>query len=129
MALLGRLVPFAHRRGGACHPAAEARMTHNSEEAWALDEGHRGRVGDHIARGFYIDPAGAHILHAAEAILGYEPTGLCPPPQTCYESYSATEVLLYSVLQPLEARPGSASNPCLPPTGKAGWTLLFGLRL
>ena len=53
-------------------------MTHSSEEAWALDDGHRGRVGDHTAHGSYTDLAGAHVPHAAEAILGCEPTGLYP---------------------------------------------------
>ena len=85
-------------------------MTHSSEEVWALGDGHRGRVGDHTARGFCTDPAGAHAPHAAEAILGYEPTGLCPPSQICYESYSATEILLCSALQLPGVKPGSASN-------------------
>ena len=104
-------------------------MTHSLEEAWALNEGHRGRVCDHTTRSTCTDPAGVHVLHAVEAILGCEPTGPCPPPQTCYESYSATRILLYFILQLLEARPGSASNPCIPPTGKARSTLLFGSRL
>ena len=104
-------------------------MTHSLEEAWELDGGHRGRVDDHTAHSSCTDLAAAHVPHAAEAILGCEQIGQYLPPQICYESYSVTEILLYSVLQLLEARPGSTSNPCLPPTGKAGWTLLFGLRL
>ena len=73
-------------------------MTHSSEEAWALDDGHHGRVGDHTDCGFCTDHAGAHIPNAAEAILGCELTRPCLPPQTCYESYFATEILLYAVL-------------------------------
>ena len=104
-------------------------MTHSSEEAWALDNDHRGRVGDHTARGLCTDPAGARVPHAVEVILGYEPTGLCPPPRTCYESYSATEILLCSVLPLPGVRAGSASNLSQPPTGKAELTLLFGPQL
>ena len=61
-------------------------MTHSSGEAWALDDGHRGRVGDHTARGFGTDLSGTHVPHAAGAILGCEPTELCLPSQICYES-------------------------------------------
>ena len=104
-------------------------MIHSSEEVWALDDGHHGRVGDHIARGFCTDPAGAHVPHAAEAILGCEQIGQCLPPQICYESYSATEILLcFALLLPV-VNPGSASNLCQLPTGKAELTPLFGLQL
>ena len=59
---------------------------HSSEEAWVLDDDCHDRVDDHSADG----------LHAAEAILGCEPTKPCPLQQICCESYSATEILLYS---------------------------------
>ena len=104
-------------------------MTHSSEEAWALDNGHRGRVDDHTARGSYTDLAGAHVPHAIEAILGCEQIGQCLPPQICYESYSATEILLYFALLLPGVKPGSASNRGQLPTGKAELTLLFGLQL
>ena len=73
-------------------------MTHSSEEAWALDDGHRGRVDDHTAHGSCTDPAGAHVPHAAGAILGCGPTELYPLLRICCESYFATETLLCSVL-------------------------------
>ena len=104
-------------------------MTHSSEEAWALDDGHRGRVGDHTARGFCTDPAGAHVPHAAEAILGCEPTGLYPPPETCCGSCCETEKLLCSAHLPPGAVLGSASGLYQPLTGKAESTLLYGLQL
>ena len=68
-------------------------MTHSSEEVWSLDDGHHGRVSDHIARGFCTDLAGAHVPQAAEAISGYGQMGQFPLPQTYYESYSATETM------------------------------------
>ena len=104
-------------------------MTHSSEEVWALDDGHHGRVGDHTAHRFCTDPVGARDLHVAGAILGYGPTELYPLLRICCESYSATETLLCSVLPLPEVRPGSASNLCQPPTGKVESTLLFGLQL
>ena len=104
-------------------------MTHSSEEGWALDDGHRGRVGDHTAHGFCTDLAGLHVPHASEVILGCEPTELCLPSQICCESYSATEILLCSALLLPGVKPGSASNLCQLPTGKAELTLLFGLQL
>ena len=63
-------------------------MMHASDEAWVLDGDCHGRVDDHTAHG----------LHAAEAILGCELTEPYPLQRICYESYSATEILLYSVL-------------------------------
>ena len=104
-------------------------MTHSSGEVWALDGGHHGRVGDHIAHGFCTDLAGLHVPHASEAILGCEPTELCLPSQICYESYSAPEILLSSALPRPGVKPGSTSNFCEFPTGKAESTLLFGLQL
>ena len=106
-------------------------MTHSSEEVWALDAGHHDRVGDCAARGSVprTDLAGLHAPHAAEAISGCEPTERCLPSQICYESYSATETLLCSALPLLGVKPGSASNLCQLPTGKAESTLLFGLQL
>ena len=104
-------------------------MTHSLGEAWALDDDHRDRVGDHTAHGFCTDLAGLHVPHAAGAILGCEPTELCPLQRICCESYSATEILLYSALPLLGVKPGSASNLCQLPTGKAESTLLFGLQL
>ena len=102
-------------------------MTHSSGEGWALDDGHRGRVGDHTAHGFCTDLADIHVPHAAGAILGYEPTELCLPSQICYESYSATEILPCSALPLPGVTPGSTSNLCPLPIGKAELTLLFGL--
>ena len=93
-------------------------MTHSLGEAWVLDD-------DHTAHGFCTDPAGAHAPHAAEAILGCEPTGLCLPSQIRYESYSATEILLCFARRLPGAKPGSASNPWQLLTGKAELTLLF----
>ena len=69
-------------------------MTHSLGEAWALDDDHRGRVGDHTAHGFCTDLVGLHVPHASGAILDCEPTGLCLLPQIYYGSYSATEILL-----------------------------------
>ena len=66
-------------------------MTHSLGEAWALDDDHRGRVGDHTAHGFCTVLADLHVPHASEAILGCEPTELCLQPRICYESYSATK--------------------------------------
>ena len=97
-------------------------MTHSLGEVWVLDV-------DHTAHGFYTDPVGLHVPHALEAILGCEPTELCLPSRICYESYSATEILLCSALLLPGVKPGSASNLCQLPTGKAGLTLLFGLQL
>ena len=104
-------------------------MIHSSEEVRALDDGHRDRVGDHTSRGSCTGPAGAHVPHAAGAILGCGPTELYLPSQICYESYFATETLLCCALLLLGVRPGSASNLFQPPTGKAELTLLFGLQL
>ena len=104
-------------------------MTHSSEEVWSLDDGHHGRVSDHIARGFCTDLAYAHVLHATGDILGCEPTEQYLPSQICYESYSATKTLLCSALLLPGVRPRSASNLCQPPTGKAELTLLYGLQL
>ena len=80
LALWGRLEFFVRCCGGACHLAAEARMTHSLEEAWALDNGHRGRVDDHTAHSSCTDLAGAHVPHVAEAILGCEQIGQYLPP-------------------------------------------------
>ena len=104
-------------------------MTHSSEEAWALDDDHRDRVGDHTAHGFCTDLAGPHVPHASGAISGCEPIGLCLQPRICYESYSAIEILLYSALPPHGAKPGSASNLDQLLTGKVGLTPLFGPQL
>ena len=104
-------------------------MTHSSGEVWALDDGHRGRVGDHTAHGFCTDLAGPHVPHAAGAILGCESTELCLPSQICYESYSMTKILPCSALLLPGVKPGSASNLCQLPTGKAESTLLFVLQL
>jgi len=104
-------------------------MTHSLGEAWALDDDHRSRVGDHTAHGFRTDPVDLHVPHALEAILGCEPTELCLPLQIYYESYSETVTLLCSAPPPPGAKPGSASNPYQPPTGKAESTLLFGQQL
>ena len=101
-------------------------MTHSSEEVWALDDGHRGRVDDHTAHGSCTDLADAHVHHVVEVIAGYGQIGQYLPPQTYYESYSATEILLYSAPPLPGVKPGSASNPYQPPTGKAESTLLFG---
>ena len=73
-------------------------MTHSLGEAWALDDDHRDRVGDHTARGFCTDLAGLHVPHASGAILGCEPTEPCLLQRIYYESYSVTEILLYSAL-------------------------------
>ena len=104
-------------------------MTHSSEEAWALGDGHRGRVDDHTAHGSCTDLAGAHVPRTAEAVLGCEQIGQYLPPQICYESYSATEILLYSALPLLGVKPGSASNLGQLLTGKVELTLLFELQL
>ena len=104
-------------------------MTHSLGEAWALDDDHHGRVGDHTAHGFFTDLVGPYVPHAAGAILGYGLTELYLPSQTCYESYSATETPLCSALLLPGARPGSASNLCQLPTRKAELTLRFGLQL
>ena len=97
-------------------------MTHSLGEAWVLDD-------DHTAHGSHTGHAGLHVPHASEAILGCEPTELCLPSQICYESYSATEILLCSALPLPGVKPGSASNLCQLLTGKAESTLLFGLQL
>ena len=80
-------------------------MTHSSKEAWALDDGHHGRVGDHTARGSDPNTAlgDARVPHAAVAILGYEPTELCQPSQICCVFCYATEILLCSTLLLLAA--------------------------
>ena len=59
-------------------------MMRSSEEAWVPDNDCHGRVEDHTA----------HDLHAAEAISGYGLTEPCPLQRICYESYSATKILL-----------------------------------
>ena len=92
---------------------------HSSEEAWVLDNDCHGRVDDHTT----------HDPHAAGAILGYEPTELCPLQRIFYESYSMTEILLCFALLLPRARPGSASILCQLLTGKVGLTLLFGPQL
>ena len=97
-------------------------MTHSLGEAWVLDD-------DHTAHGFCTDPVDLHVPHALEAILGCEPTELCLPLQIYYESYSTTEILLCSALPLPGVKPGSTSNLCQLPTGKAESTLLFGLQL
>ena len=104
-------------------------MTHSSEEAWALDDGHHGRVDDHTTHGSCTDLAGIHVPHAAEAVSGYGQTGQYPPPQTCYESYSATETPMYSAPPLPGVKPGSASNLGQLLTGKVELTLLFELQL
>ena len=88
-------------------------MTHSSGEAWALDDGHRGRVGDHTAHGFSTDLAGLHVPHAAGTILGCEPTELCLAPQICYESYSA--VVFCSPAA------GSKARICIRPLPASDW--------
>lgn len=45
-------------------------MTHSSEDAWALEDDHCGRGGDHIARGLCTYLVCAHVLHAAGGDLG-----------------------------------------------------------
>ena len=97
-------------------------MTHSLGEAWVLDD-------DHTAHGSCTDPVDLHVHHALEAILGCEPTELCLPSQICYESYSATEILLCSALPLPGVKPGSASNLCQLLTGKVESSLLFGLQL
>ena len=104
-------------------------MTHSLGEAWALGDDHRGRFGDHTDHGFCTDLVGLHVPHASEAILGCEQIGQYLPPQICYESYSATEIMLYSALLLPGVKPGSASNLGQLLTGRAGSTLLFGLQL
>ena len=104
-------------------------MTHSEEEAWALVNGHRGRVDDHTARGSYTDLAGAHVPHAIEAILGCEQIGQCLPLQICYESCSATEILLCFALPLPGVKSRSASNLGQLLTGKVELTLLFELQL
>ena len=104
-------------------------MTHSLGEAWALDDDHRDRVGDHTACGFYTDLAGLHAPHASGVISGYEPTGLCLQSRICYGSYSATEILLYSALLPHGAKLGSAPDLDQLLTGKVGSTPLSGLQL
>ena len=94
-------------------------MTHSLGEAWLLDD-------DHTAHGSCTDPVDLHVPHALEAILGCELTGLCLPLQIYYESYSETVTLLCSALLLSGVKPGSASNLCQLPTGKAESTLLFG---
>ena len=68
-------------------------MTHSSEEVWAVDDGRHGRVGDHTTHGSYTDPADAHDLHAAWAILGCGPTELHLQ-QICCGSYSVIVIQL-----------------------------------
>ena len=104
-------------------------MTHSSEEAWALEDGHHGRVDDHTAHGSSTNLAGVHVPHAAEVILGCEQIGQYLPPQICYEFYSATEILLYSALLLPEVKPGSASNLGQLLTRKVELTLLFEMQL
>ena len=104
-------------------------MTHSSGEVWALDDDHRGQVGDHTAHGFCTVLADLHVPHASEAILDCGPIELRLPPQICYESYSATMTLLCSALPLPRVKPGSASNLCQLLTGKAESTVLFGLQL
>ena len=106
-------------------------MIHSSEEVWALDDGHHGRVGDHTARG--SDPhtalGDAHVPHAAGAILGCEPTELCLPPQICCGSCYETEKQLCFALLLLGAAPGFASNLFQPLIGMAESTPLFRPQL
>ena len=104
-------------------------MTHSSEKAWALDDGHHGRVDDHTAHDSCTDLAGTHVPHAVEAISGYGQTGQYLPPQTYYEFYYATEKLMYSALPLPGVKPGSASNLGQLLTRKVELTLLFELQL
>ena len=97
-------------------------MTHSLGEAWVLDD-------DRTAHGSCTDPVDLHVPHALEAISGCELTELYLPSQTYYESYSETVTLLCSAPPPPGAKPGSASNPYQPPTGKVESTLLFGQQL
>ena len=75
-----------------------------------------------------ITPA-SMFLTPRGANLGYGPTGLYLQLRICCESYSATAIQLnFDLLLP-GVKPGSASNPYQPPTGKAESTLLYGLQL
>ena len=58
-------------------------MTHSLGEAWALDDDHHDRLGDHTTLDFCIDLVDPHVPHASEAILGYGPTELCLQQQIC----------------------------------------------
>ena len=104
-------------------------MIHLSGEEWALDVDRCDRISDHTAHSSCTDRVGRHALHASGAIWGYELTGQYSPPRTCYESYSATEILLYSAPPLLGVKPGSASNLGQLLTGKVELTLLFELQL
>ena len=108
---------------------AAARTTHSLEETWALDDDRRGRVDDHTAHGSCTDLAGIHVPHAMEVVSGYGQTGQYPPPQTCYESYFVTKILLYSAPPLPGVKPGSASNLSQLLTGKVELTLLFELQV
>ena len=104
-------------------------MTHSLGEAWALDDDHRGRVGDRTAHGFCTDLVGLHVPHASEAILGCEPTELCLPSRICCGSYPATEIQLYSALPPPGARLGFAPDLGQLPNGKVESTPLSWQQL
>ena len=93
-------------------------MMHSLEEVWALDDDCHGRVGDHTAHG----------LHTG-AILDCGPTEQYPLPRICYESNSATETPLCSILLLPGVRPRSAANLYVPLTGKDELTLLYGPQL
>ena len=67
-------------------------MIHSLGEAWALDDDHRDRVGDHTAHGFCTDLIGLHVPHASGAILGCGPTGVYPQSRIYYESCFETEI-------------------------------------
>ena len=84
----GRLEPFVQHCVGACHPAVEGRTTHPLGEEWALDAARRYQIGLHID---HVDP---HVPHAAEAILGCEPTELYLQRRIDCESYYATAIQL-----------------------------------
>ena len=101
-------------------------MTHSLGEAWALDDDHRGRVGDHTTHGSCTDLVDLHVPHASGAIMGYGATELCLQPRICYGSYSATEIQPYSILLPPGARLGSAPDLDQLLTGRVGSTPLSG---
>ena len=45
-------------------------MIHSLGEAWALDDDHRDRVGDHTAHSFCTDLVGLQVLHTSGGDLG-----------------------------------------------------------
>ena len=72
--------------------AADERKTHPLGEEWALDAYHHDRIGYHIG---HVD---LRVPHAAEAILGYEPTGLYSQRRIDCESCCVTVTQLNSDL-------------------------------